>query len=326
MKIDYENIFKRYDTENQIQKPLTSNAPLVSILMGYYDKTAYLEDCLNSIQEQTYQNWELIIVNDASPDEPSGILEKFSNDTRICYHKLDHNGGSAKARNHAFQHSHGEYILVFDADDIMHPMMLQQYVDRMQRPDNPDIVMANIILFGEKTDERYVQYAIHDECSLTKEQWIPTPSLVKRYLWEATGGLPTSDILRRGAEDWELWLHIFELFPAVSVALLERPLMLYRQVGNSLSSQKDLFAYQINREVLARRKRIFLRNNTQEYVICDGYQLSIIARIKSGAYLSALRLLCEGPTPTLSLFLIKKVLKKMAKRIPLLSRRFMNAV
>lgn len=308
----YDKIFNRYCNIIQQAAPL-SPEPLVSILMAYYNKQKYIEDSIISIKNQTYKNWELIIINDASPDNPEHIIKKFSDDPRIHYHMLNKNTGSAAARNHAFQLSKGEYILVFDADDIMHPTMLQHYVNRIQAPDAPDIVMANIIHFGDSIQERYIEYTIRDEYTLTKENWILSQSLVRRFLWEATGGMPTSEVMRNGAEDWELWLHMFELYPATSVVLLEFPLMLYRQTGNSLSRQTNLFAYKVYEEICKQRKKIFFRNNTQKYMLCSGYQLSIITYVKQGKYFSAFKIFLDGPRLALLLIFTKKIIKKTKK-------------
>lgn len=111
--------------------------PLISILTPFKNTSAFLEDCIISIINQTYVNWELIIVDDNSTDESYKIVEYFAKqDTRIVLLKNTGNG-IIDALQLAFKHSKGHFITRMDSDDIMLPNKL-------------DVLAANLISNGEK--------------------------------------------------------------------------------------------------------------------------------------------------------------------------------
>jgi len=101
--------------------------PKVSVIMPVYNGEKYVEEAVNSILLQTFSNWELIVVNDASTDGTEKILEKFKN-TRIKVIKNERNSGSVVSRNIACQNSLGEYIAILDADDVAMPDRLKEQV------------------------------------------------------------------------------------------------------------------------------------------------------------------------------------------------------
>lgn len=110
---------------------------LISILTPFKNTSAFLEDCINSILNQSYTNWELIIVDDTSTDNSYKIVEKFANnDSRIILLKNSGNG-IIDALQLAFKHSKGNYITRMDSDDIMLPNKLE-------------VLFNNLNIFGKK--------------------------------------------------------------------------------------------------------------------------------------------------------------------------------
>ncbi len=117
--------------------------PLVSIVVPCYNAMPHLEVLVNSVREQTYPNWELILVNDGSPDKTAEYLDSLATDERIIVHHQTNRGASA-ARNKAFEFVRGEYIVLADADDYLPPLSLAcraQYLE-----DNPDVGLVDGIL------------------------------------------------------------------------------------------------------------------------------------------------------------------------------------
>ncbi|MDN3667874.1 glycosyltransferase family 2 protein [Echinicola jeungdonensis] len=102
--------------------------PLVSILIPNYNKALYLKETLDSVLDQTYSNWECIVVDDHSSDQSWEILEEYAKkDSRVKIFKRPENrskGGSV-ARNYAFELSEGEFIQWLDSDDVIHPNKVQ---------------------------------------------------------------------------------------------------------------------------------------------------------------------------------------------------------
>jgi hypothetical protein len=108
---------------------------LVSIVMPAWNRQTFLPECIRSIQRQTYKDWELIIVDDGSTDDSQFLYDFYTKqDKRIRVISIEH-GGIAKARNEGVRQSKGEYIAVFDSDDVMMPERLEEEVKMMKKYD-----------------------------------------------------------------------------------------------------------------------------------------------------------------------------------------------
>ncbi|WP_419057710.1 glycosyltransferase family 2 protein [Enorma massiliensis] len=98
--------------------------PLVSIIVPVYNVLPYLEECLESLVRQTYQNLEIIVVDDGSTDGSGALCDALATDGRIqVFHKQ--NGGLSDARNYGLAHSHGEWISFVDSDDYISPVFIE---------------------------------------------------------------------------------------------------------------------------------------------------------------------------------------------------------
>lgn len=118
--------------------------PLVSILIPVYNVEKYLPQCLDSVCGQTYDNLQIVIVDDGSTDKSSTICDKYaSKDERInVYHK--ENGGVAAARNDLLEHIRGEYFLFVDADDWIEVTMVESLIGIMNQS-NADMVVCGMV-------------------------------------------------------------------------------------------------------------------------------------------------------------------------------------
>lgn len=129
---DYENKQGKAkninDREGIEQKKIKD---LVSIIMPSYNTGAFIEDSIQSVLNQTYSNWELIIVDDCSTDNTLEILEKI-NDDRIIILKNDRNSGAAVSRNKALRKAKGQWVAFLDSDDLWHPEKLEKQIAFMK--------------------------------------------------------------------------------------------------------------------------------------------------------------------------------------------------
>lgn len=98
---------------------------LVSIVMPSYNTASYISASIDSVLNQTYQNWELIIVDDCSTDNTDEVVLKYT-DVRIHYLKNERNVGAAKSRNYALREAKGAWIAFLDSDDQWHPEKLEK--------------------------------------------------------------------------------------------------------------------------------------------------------------------------------------------------------
>lgn len=110
---------------------------MVSVIIPVYNREAFVEECICSLQAQTYQDFEVIIVEDGSTDSTPAICRKLAEaDNRIKLYQGAHQGVSA-ARNLALEHAAGKYVFFLDSDDIIHPDLLNALVKGMDKTDAP---------------------------------------------------------------------------------------------------------------------------------------------------------------------------------------------
>lgn len=109
------------------------NNDLVSIIMPSYNCGKYVEDTIRSVQEQTYQNWEIIFVDDCSSDDTvRRVLHLLESDSRIKLFQNHRNSGAAVSRNYALREAKGRWIAFLDSDDLWEPTKLEKQVRFME--------------------------------------------------------------------------------------------------------------------------------------------------------------------------------------------------
>lgn len=104
----------------------------VSVVIPFYDHVVWLEEAVESVCQQTYENYEIIVVNDGSQEDMTGFLKKYG--SRIVYIYKE-NGGPATARNVGIERAKGKYVAFLDSDDVWLPDKLKIQVERMEQSD-----------------------------------------------------------------------------------------------------------------------------------------------------------------------------------------------
>lgn len=121
----------------------------ISIIIPIYNVESYLRKCLDSIMEQSFSCFELLLINDGSTDASAQICQEYvEKDDRIRYFEKE-NGGVSSARNFGIKHSSGEYITFIDSDDWVEPNYLEILYKAMKEQD-ADIVVTNYYTFREE--------------------------------------------------------------------------------------------------------------------------------------------------------------------------------
>ncbi len=105
---------------------------LVSIITPSYNTAAYIAETIESVQAQTYTNWEMIIVDDCSTDDTDNVVQAFLSDTRIKYLKNNLNSGAAASRNRVLREAKGKWIAFLDSDDLWLPDKLEKQISFME--------------------------------------------------------------------------------------------------------------------------------------------------------------------------------------------------
>ena len=98
---------------------------LVSIIMPSWNTANFIAESIQCVIDQTYKNWELIIVDDCSTDNTEEVVKPFLADKRIKYFKNEKNSGAALTRNRAMREAQGEWIAFLDSDDLLDPNYLE---------------------------------------------------------------------------------------------------------------------------------------------------------------------------------------------------------
>jgi glycosyltransferase involved in cell wall biosynthesis len=211
-----------------------SIAPTISVLLPIYNGAQYLRRSIDSILNQTFQDFELIIINDGSIDESDAIIRSYA-DSRIRYYSHA-NQGLAKTLNRGIKLSKGRYIARQDQDDVSSPDRFLQQVDFLERHKSTVMVgsSAEIWVNGQKS-RRVLEHPSSDaeiRCGLIfRNYFVHSSVLIRRDVLNELGGYST-DPQREPPEDYELWSRVAKKY---KLANLKQPLLAYYEVSSSMS-------------------------------------------------------------------------------------------
>ncbi|MEI8273266.1 MAG: glycosyltransferase family 2 protein [Paludibacter sp.] len=180
------------------------SASLISIIVPCYNQAQYLPETLDSVLDQTYTNWECVIVNDGSPDNTEEIAKGYCNkDSRFKY-LFKKNGGLSSARNAGINASLGEFILPLDSDDLIAPFYIEKAIGYFEKNPDTKLVYCKAKYFGKNTEEwRLEEYNYEN---LLFNNMIFCSAIYKRLDYNKTIGYNTNMIY--GFEDWDFWLSL----------------------------------------------------------------------------------------------------------------------
>lgn len=211
---------------------------LISIVMAAYNASKTIEKAIRSVINQTYRNWELLVVNDCSMDNTVEVVKEFS-DPRIRILSNSKNSGVSLTRHHGFAEAKGEWIAILDSDDAWKPTKLEEQVKRQ-------ISTKGKLLFTGSTfmdmNGKPIDWTLHAPEEITYKE------LLKQNLVSNSSVLVKCDILLKNEvindglhEDFACWLKILR---SGEIAYgVDKPLLIYRisqvsKSGNKLKSAK----------------------------------------------------------------------------------------
>ncbi len=234
--------------------------PVVSVIIPCYNQAEYLRDAVESVVNQTYKDWECIIVNDGSPDNTSKIANQLIKEYKQFNIKLLEkvNGGLSDARNAGIAISGGKYILPLDSDDKISPSYLEETVSILDK--NPDyhIVYVDEQNFGVTNHihrkgvselQYLMQYNVHDYCSLYRKE-----------LWISAGGY--SVLMFIGGEDWNFWIAAAK--SGFKSYHLEKPLFMYRSRVGTMVETTLAKIDEVKAHIIIQHKDIFREQEIQK--------------------------------------------------------------
>ena len=211
------------------------NEPLVSIITPVYNAERFLSDTIKSVQNQTYKNWEILLIDDCSKDNSAQIIKEFQKyDNRIKYIKLKKKSGASVSRNEGIRNAKGRFIAFVDSDDIWKPEKLEIQIKYMLK-ENLGFTFTSYRYMkenGELTNKIAKAPSKINYNGLLKNTIIGCSTVVIDREIVDYFEMP---LVRRG-QDTATWLQI--LRKEKYAYGIEQDLVNYRLVGESLSSNK----------------------------------------------------------------------------------------
>jgi glycosyltransferase involved in cell wall biosynthesis len=212
----------------------------VSVVVPTYNMSQYLEECLNSVLEQSFRDCEVIVVDDGSTDGTADVEARFG--SRIRYQRQE-NGGVAEALNTGIAMANGEYVALLAADDALCAESLALRVWVLDRNPNVGMVSGSALMVDEEGEPQWPHRPIRGEGATHQ----PSETAV-RYLLSGNAVVCSSVMMRRSVlegvggfrqesmpgEDWEMWLRIAGVS---DVVYLSRPLARVRMHDESLTAK-----------------------------------------------------------------------------------------
>ena len=212
--------------------PWDPRYPLVSVVIPCYNDGKYLPEAINSILAQTWQNFEIIVVDDGSTDPYTVSLFDTSAwpKTRVIHH--DGNLGLPAARNTGIRDAKGRYVCCLDSDDKLHPTYLEKAISLLESNYGIDFVYPWTQVFG---DESRVWYTPQfDPSILPYYNQLSPPAVFRRKAWEDVGGF--REEMRSGYEDWEFWIRL--TYRGYRGYRIPEKLLFYRRMSGGSFAQR----------------------------------------------------------------------------------------
>jgi glycosyltransferase involved in cell wall biosynthesis len=218
---------------------MISTSPKLSIVMPVYNRESYIQSAIDSILNQTFTDFEFIIINDGSQDNTVKLIETYD-DSRIKLFHNDRNRGIVYSRNHGLQKVTGHYVGMFDSDDIALPEKFEKQVSFLDQ--NPEYAMVGA----------WVKW-IDAEGKLTGKKWklpassptIPAIMVFRNYFVQSTVVIRRQAIPEGGysegydiAEDSKMW---FDVSLKHKVANMQEYLLHYRMHDDNISNMSDKY-------------------------------------------------------------------------------------
>ena len=239
--------------------------PKISVVMPVYNGEKYLKEAIDSILNQTFTDFEFIIIDDGSTDKTEQIIKSYD-DKRILYIKNEKNLGVAESLNKGLDMAQGEYIARMDADDISMPKRFEKQIDFMDVHCEYGVCGTGVIIFQ---DDEYICQRMFSESHKALRVDLIFGNALAHPTVMIRKSISESVLLRydedfEKAEDYELWTRISN---NIQIHSIKEPLLKYRihenQVSTSSNTQQRNAAMNVRYNVM---KRI-LGNSADKYIV-----------------------------------------------------------
>lgn len=251
--------------------------PLVTVIVPAYNHENYVEDCLRSVVEQTYDNLQIIVFNDGSKDNTGQVIEKFiEKQQRKIEYVSKENEGLCKTLNKGIERSEGEYIATIASDDIWFPNKIEEQVNFLENNKNIGLVFSDAFFLkgNVKTKMKYSEYKTrlrkHFKNSIQNANFYE--SLLIENLVVAVTVMTRKECFDRVGifdeslkyEDYDMWLRISKYYP---IGYLDKPLAYYRIHTTNISNNTSLMLTGALQIIMKQFKEEPLKNKAYKFIL-----------------------------------------------------------
>jgi glycosyltransferase involved in cell wall biosynthesis len=268
---------------------------LVSIIVPCYKQAHFLEESLGSVMNQTYNNWECIIVNDGSPDETDRVALKWTaKDERFKYLEQK-NKGLSGARNAGIEICEGEYILPLDADDILDKEYLKIIVPEILKQPEAAVISCYTKFFQGNTNTIVGELKPENGTvtSLLYQNQLVATSLFRKASWKQVGGY--DETMKKGFEDWDFWISIVKLNK--NYIVIPKYLFFYRKAKTSMLADTIGNHFEDNKEYIVKKHASLYIEDFDNFVSVMFYNIrthrASEMRLKNNKFLKFSRILLK---------------------------------
>jgi glycosyltransferase involved in cell wall biosynthesis len=274
---------------------------LVSVIIPTYNRVQYICEAIDSVLAQTYNNTEVIVVDDGSTDNTRDIIQQY--DSKVKY-IFQNNAGPSAARNNGIKQSSGELIAFLDSDDIWLAEKLELQIELMRQSQYIGLVSCGIYIIdasGKIISDPVIKGNYKNRKSFVKELMVHniigggSAILIKKECLNRIG-LFNEDLWV--GEDWNMWLRIAKNY---EVKFVEKPLVKYRIHGNNLHKNLAKIKVDGKRNVLENieKWRIISRMKAYSYIYLDlAHEYMGIKENKSKILLNLIKSISYYPLKT----------------------------
>jgi len=243
---------------------------LVSIVIPTYNRAELLKETIDSVLNQTYKNYEILICDDGSTDKTKDMVLSYNNPKIIYFYQSNH-GCPAPARNMGLKNAKGQYIAFLDSDDLWFPKKLEIQIAAFEKYPQILLIATNSVTIPPKKNP---------SLSLSSEKIVSFEELIHANIIMNSSVLMKQDVIQnigllderleiRGIEDFDYWLRLLQ-FQQKSVMILPEPLVKYREHSSNLT---------VNQKTGSSREDFYLKQHEQFKIIFEKFQTQYKALI-----------------------------------------------
>ena len=248
----------------------TSKADLISVVIPCYNHGQYLHEALQSVNQQTYQNYEIIVINDGSTDPATNTLLNGLDFPKTKVFTTD-NRGLPAARNYGIAKAIGDIIVTLDADDKFENTFFEKGLKLLEANANIGVVSSYVKTFG--TSSKFIQHyrSGGSEKFIGARNNSGASVMFLKKCWLEVGGY--DETMRAGYEDWDFWIRVTN--KGWQVKVIEDYLIYYRTHFSSMLTETQKNRIPILQYIYKKNEAIFTQHMKEALISRDKWNMEV---------------------------------------------------